>query len=49
MDFKIQVAELKDLRHADADALLLVVGEGSTPESLGKALGGALSTALEGR
>ncbi len=47
MDFKIQVAELKDLRHAEADALLLVVGEGSTPESLGKALGAALSAALK--
>ena len=47
MDFKIQVAELKDLRHAEADALLLVVGEGSAPESLGKALGAALSAALE--
>ncbi len=47
MDFKIQVAELKDLRHAEADALLLVVGEGSAPESLGKALGAALSAALK--
>jgi leucyl aminopeptidase len=47
MDFKIQVAELKDLRHAEADALLLVVGEGSSPEALGKALGAALSAALK--
>ena len=47
MDFKIQVTELKDLRHAEADALLLVVGEGSMPESLGKALGGALTAALQ--
>jgi len=47
MDFKIQVAEPKDLRQADADALLLVVGEGSTPESLGKGLGTALQQALK--
>jgi leucyl aminopeptidase len=47
MDFKIQVAELKDLRHAQADALLLVVGEGTVPHALGKVLGTALSSALE--
>jgi len=47
MDFKIQLAELKDLRHAEADALLLVVGEGSAPDALGKALGAALSAALK--
>ena len=47
MDFKIQVAELKDLRNAQADGLLLVVGEGTAPEALGKALGGALSAALK--
>ncbi len=47
MDFKIQVAELKDLRHAEADALLLVVGEGTLPETLGKALGAALAGALK--
>ena len=47
MDFKIQVAELKDLRHVQADALLLVVGEGTSPEALGKALGAALAGALK--
>ena len=47
MDFKIQVSELKDLRHAEADALLLVVGEGTAAEALGKALGGALAAALK--
>jgi len=47
MDFKIQVAELKDLRHAEADALLVVVGEGTAPQSLGKALGAALADALQ--
>ncbi|HMO44602.1 MAG TPA: leucyl aminopeptidase [Rubrivivax sp.] len=47
MDFRIQVAEPKDLRQAEADALLLVVGEGCTPASLGKALGGALEQALQ--
>nr|MCU0965825.1 leucyl aminopeptidase [Burkholderiaceae bacterium] len=47
MDFKIQAAELKDLRHAEADALLVVVGEGTSPEALGKALGTALSGALK--
>jgi leucyl aminopeptidase len=47
MDFKIQVAELRDLRHAEADALLLVVGEGTLPETLGKPLGAALAGALK--
>jgi leucyl aminopeptidase len=47
MDFKIQVAELKDLRQIEADALLVVVGEGSSSDALGKALGGALSAALK--
>jgi leucyl aminopeptidase len=47
MDFKIQVAELRDLRHAEADALLLVVGEGTLPENLGKALGAALAGAVK--
>jgi leucyl aminopeptidase len=47
MDFRIQVAELKDLRIAEADALLLVVGEGTSPDALGKALGSALSGALK--
>jgi leucyl aminopeptidase len=47
MDFKIQVAELKDLRHAEADALLVVVGEGTVPQALGKVLGAALEGALE--
>jgi len=47
MDFKIQVAELKDLRHAEADALLVVVGEGTAADALGKALGGALAAALK--
>jgi leucyl aminopeptidase len=47
MDFKSQVIELKDLRHAEADALLLVVGEGSSPEALGKSLGAALAEALK--
>jgi len=47
MDFKIQVTELKDLRQAQADALLLLVGEGTEPAALGKALGGLLTQALE--
>jgi leucyl aminopeptidase len=47
MDFKLQVTELKDLRNAQADALLLVVGQGSSPDALGKALGGALTSALK--
>ena len=47
MDFKIQVAELKELHRVEADALLLVVGEGTSPEALGKALGGALARALK--
>ena len=47
MDFKIQVAEPKDLRHADADALLLVVGEGTPTQSLGKGLGAVLEQALK--
>ena len=47
MDFKIQVSELKELHRVEADALLLVVGEGTSPEALGKALGGALSRALK--
>jgi leucyl aminopeptidase len=47
MDFRIQVAELKELRNAEVDALLLVVGEGSSPDALGKALGGVLSSALK--
>ncbi len=47
MDFKIQVTEVKDLRNAAADALLLVVGEGTAPESLGKVLGTALADALK--
>ena len=46
MDFKIQVTEHKDLRQAPADALLLLVGEGTEPASLGKALGGLLTQAL---
>jgi leucyl aminopeptidase len=47
MDFKIQVAELSELRHAEADALLVVVGEGTAAQALGKALGAALGAALE--
>ena len=47
MDFKIQVAEPKDLRHAAVDALLLVVGEGTAPQSLGKGLGTVLEQALK--
>ncbi len=47
MDFKIQVAELSELRHAEADALLVVVGEGTAAQALGKALGVALDAALE--
>jgi leucyl aminopeptidase len=46
MDFKIQVTEAKELRQAEADALLLVVGEGTTPQALGKGLGAALEQAL---
>ena len=45
MDFKLLVTEPMDLRSATADALLVVVGEGTAPESLGKALGAALSDA----
>jgi leucyl aminopeptidase len=47
MDFRIQVAELSELRHAEADALLVVVGEGTAAQALGKALGAALGAALE--
>jgi leucyl aminopeptidase len=47
MDFKLLVTEPKELRNATADALLVVVGEGTAPESLGKALGAALSDALK--
>jgi leucyl aminopeptidase len=47
MDFKLLVTEPMDLRSATADALLVVVGEGTAPESLGKALGAALSDALK--
>jgi leucyl aminopeptidase len=47
MDFKLLVTEPKDLRNATADALLVVVGEGTVPGSLGKALGAALSEALK--
>ncbi len=46
MDFKILATQLKDLRAVEADALLLIVGEDTEPQSLGKALGGALSQAL---
>jgi len=47
MDFRIQVSALKDLAHVEADALLLVVGEGTSADALGKALGGALARALK--
>jgi leucyl aminopeptidase len=47
MDFKLLVTEPKDLRDAAADALLVVVGEGTLSGSLGKALGTALSEALK--
>jgi leucyl aminopeptidase len=47
MDFKLLVTEPKELRNATADALLVVIGEGTAPESLGKALGAALSDALK--
>ena len=46
MDFGIQVTSLEALRRAEVDALLVVVGEGTVPETLGKALGGALTAAL---
>jgi leucyl aminopeptidase len=46
MDFKILASPAKDLRNAEADALLLVVGEGTDCAALGKALGGCLSQAL---
>ncbi len=46
MDFKTRVLAAKDLRSAEADALLLVVGEGTAPGALGKALGDALAQAL---
>ena len=46
MDFKIRVSVLKDLRSADADALLVVVGEGTDSGALGKPLGAALAQAL---
>ena len=47
MDFKLQTLALEDLRRAEADALLVVVGEGTEPGLLGKALGGALEAALK--
>jgi leucyl aminopeptidase len=47
MDFRILVAETKDLRHVEADALLVVVGEGTDADALGKALGTVLSDALK--
>jgi len=47
MDFRIQVTELKDLHKAECDALLIVVGEGTRPEALGKALGSVLGQALQ--
>jgi leucyl aminopeptidase len=47
MDFKILATEPTDLRHAEADALLLVVGEGTDADTLGKALGGVLGDALK--
>jgi leucyl aminopeptidase len=46
MDFRTQVAELRGLGAIAADALLIVVAEGTAPASLGKALGAALSDAL---
>ena len=47
MDFRIQLTTLGDLHRAEADALLVVVGEGSVPASLGKVLGAALAAALK--
>jgi leucyl aminopeptidase len=47
MDFKILVSETRDLRNATGDALLLVVGEGTAPDALGKVLGTALADALK--
>ena len=47
MDFKTLPSPLKDLRNAEADALLLVVGEDSDSGALGKVLGTALSDALK--
>jgi len=46
MDFKTRVSALKDLRNVEADALLLVVGEGTDSGAFGKALGSALEQAL---
>ena len=46
MDFGIQVTTLEALRRVEVDALLVVVAEGSVPDTLGKALGAALSAAL---
>jgi leucyl aminopeptidase len=46
MDFDIHVADPKDLARAEADALLLVVGEGTSPLLPGKALGSLLQRAL---
>ena len=46
MDFSIHVTTPEALRRAEADALLVVVGEGTVPDALGKALGTALSAAL---
>jgi len=47
MDFKIRVSTLKDLGKVEADALLLVVGEGTDGSALGKPLGAALAQALQ--
>jgi leucyl aminopeptidase len=46
MDFDIHTAEPKDLARAEADALLLVVGEGTSTQAPGKALGSVLQRAL---
>jgi leucyl aminopeptidase len=47
MDFKIVTAGPAELVSTAADALLLVVGEGTAPNTLGKTLGTLLSEALK--
>jgi leucyl aminopeptidase len=46
MDFKTLVAETKDLRQVEADALLIVVSDRTDAAALGKPLGSLLSDAL---
>jgi leucyl aminopeptidase len=47
MDFKLLAAEGAELAGIEADALLLLVAEGTDAQALGPALGGALKAALK--